>query len=46
MNIIETKRYEALELEGREVWEEFDSFTDLFYFTVGGRLGLLNEGGK
>jgi hypothetical protein len=37
---IETKRYEALELESREVWEEFDTFEDLFFFTVGGRLGL------
>jgi hypothetical protein len=43
---IETKKYEALELESREPWEEFDSFEDLFFFTVGGRLGLLNEGGK
>ena len=43
---IETKRYEALELESREAWEEFDSFADLFYFTVGGRLGLLNGGEK
>jgi hypothetical protein len=37
---IETKKYEALELESREVWEEFDTFEDLFFFTVGGRLGL------
>jgi len=40
---IESKRYEALERESREVWEEFDSFADLFYFTVGGRLGLLDR---
>jgi len=40
---IETKKYEALELESREVWEEFDSFENLFFFTVGGRLGLNNE---
>jgi hypothetical protein len=39
---IETKKYEALELESREVWEEFDTFEDLFFFTVGGRLGLHN----
>jgi hypothetical protein len=37
---IETKKYEALELESREPWEEFDTFEDLFSFTVGGRLGL------
>jgi hypothetical protein len=37
---IETKKYEALELESREVWEECDTFEDLFFFTVGGRLGL------
>jgi len=43
---IETKKYEALELESREPWEEFNSFEDLFFFTVGGRLGLLDEGGK
>jgi hypothetical protein len=41
---IETKRYEALELESREPWEEFNSFEDLFFFTVGGRLGLFDEG--
>ena len=41
---IETKKYEALELESREPWEEFNSFEDLFFFTVGGRLGLLEEG--
>jgi len=39
---IETEKYEALELESREAWEEFDSFDDLFLFTVGGRLGLNN----
>jgi hypothetical protein len=39
---IETKKYEALELESREIWEEFDTFEDLFFFTVGGRLGLHN----
>jgi len=37
---ITTKKYEALELESREIWEEFDTFEDLFFFTVGGRLGL------
>jgi hypothetical protein len=37
---IETKKYEALELESREAWEEFDTFEDLFSFIVGGRLGL------
>jgi len=41
---IETKRYEALELESRELWEEFNSFEDLFFFTVGGRLGLFDKG--
>jgi hypothetical protein len=40
---IETKKYEVLELETREVWEQFDSFEDLFFFTVGGRLGLLED---
>ena len=40
---IETKKYEALELESREPWEEFDTFEGLFYFTVGGRLGLLDH---
>ena len=43
---IETKKYEALELESRQPWEEFDTFEGLFYFTVGGRLGLLDGGGK
>jgi hypothetical protein len=37
---IQTKKYEALELESREAWEECDTFEDLFSFTVGGRLGL------
>jgi hypothetical protein len=37
---IQTKKYEALELESREVWEECNTFEDLFLFTVGGRLGL------
>jgi hypothetical protein len=41
---IETKKYEVLELESREIWEQFDTFEDLFYFTVGGRLGLLEDG--
>ena len=41
---IETKKYEALERESREVWEECDTFADLFFFTVGGRLGLFNTG--
>jgi hypothetical protein len=40
---IETKKYEVLELESREIWEQFDNFEDLFFFTVGGRLGL-NDG--
>ena len=40
---ITTKKYEALELESREIWEEFDTFEDLFFFTVGGRLGLNNN---
>jgi hypothetical protein len=40
---IETKKYEALELESREVWEECDTFENLFFFTVGGRLGLMND---
>jgi len=40
---IETKKYEALELESREPWEEFTSFEDLFFFTVGGRLGLIDD---
>jgi len=40
---IETKKYEALELESREIWEEFDTFENLFLFTVGGRLGLNND---
>jgi len=37
---IETKKYEVLEFTSRELMEEFDSFEDLFRFTVGGRLGL------
>jgi len=37
---IETQKYEALELETREAWEEFDTFEELFLFTVGARLGL------
>jgi hypothetical protein len=40
---ITTKKYEALELESREVWEECDTFDDLFFFTVGGRLGLNDD---
>ena len=40
---IETKKYEALELESRQTWEDFDTFEGLFYFTVGGRLGLLDN---
>ena len=39
---IETKKYEVLEFSSRELMEEFDTFTDLFRFTVGGRLGLDN----
>jgi hypothetical protein len=38
-----TKKYEALELESREIWEECESFEDLFLFTVGGRLGLTSK---
>jgi hypothetical protein len=37
---IETEKYEVLELESRDVMDEFDTFADLFFFTVGGRLGL------
>jgi hypothetical protein len=40
---IETKRYEMLERESREPWNEFDTFEDLFFYAVGGRLGLLEE---
>jgi hypothetical protein len=40
---IETKKYEALELDTRAEWEEFDTFEELLSFTVGGRLGL-NDG--
>jgi hypothetical protein len=43
---IETKKYEALELESREVWDEFDTFEDLFFTQVGGRLGLLKGNEK
>jgi phytoene dehydrogenase-like protein len=39
---IETEKYEVLELESRDVMDEFDTFADLFSFTVGGRLGLNN----
>ncbi len=39
---IETEKYEALELESREAWEEFDTFDELFCFTVKGRLGMNN----
>jgi hypothetical protein len=42
---IETKKYEALELESREIWEECNTFENLFFFTVGGRLGLHDKGG-
>jgi len=38
-NIV-TKKYEALELETREAWEEFNTFEELFLFCVGGRLGI------
>jgi len=41
---IETMKYEILERESREAMEEFESFEDLFFFTVGGRLGLHQEG--
>ena len=37
---IETKKYEILEFSSCEVMDEFDTFEDLFRFTVGGRLGL------
>jgi hypothetical protein len=40
---IETKKYEALELESREVWDEYDTFEDFFFFIVGGRLGLHSD---
>jgi len=40
---IETKKYEVLEFTSRDLMEEFDSFADLFRFTVGGRLGLLDN---
>ncbi|MCL2211495.1 MAG: SMI1/KNR4 family protein [Treponema sp.] len=44
---IETRKYEVLEFSSRELMEEFDSFADLFRFTVGGRLGLFDgNGGK
>ena len=41
---IETGKYEVLEFTSREVMDEFDTFEDLFRFTVGGRLGLGDEG--
>jgi FeS assembly protein IscX len=41
---IETKRYELLERESREAWQEFDTFEELFLYTVGGRLGMRDEG--
>jgi len=37
---IDTQKYEALERESREAWEQFDTFEELFSATVGGRLGL------
>ena len=37
---IESQKYEVLEFTSRELMEEFDTFADLFRFTVGGRLGL------
>jgi len=40
---IAAKKYEILEIESRELWEEFDTFEDFFFFTVGGRLGLNND---
>ena len=40
---IETKKYEALELESREVWDEYDKFEDFFFYIVGGRLGLHSD---
>jgi len=38
---IETQKYEILEFTSRALMEEFDTFEELFYNTVGGRLGLL-----
>jgi hypothetical protein len=32
-----------LERESREPWNEFDTFEDLFFYAVGGRLGLLED---
>jgi len=40
---IETEKYEALELESRETWEEFDTFDELFASVVGGRLSSVDE---
>jgi len=37
---VTTQKYEALERESRETWEEFDTFEELFSSSVGGRLGL------
>jgi len=39
---IETQKYETLELETHDAWEEFDTFEELFLFTVGGRLTINN----
>ena len=40
---IETTKYEVLEFTSRDLMEEFDTFEDLFFFTVGGRLGLFDD---
>jgi len=37
---IKTQKYEVLERESREAWEQFDTFGELFSSSVGGRLGL------
>ena len=36
----ETKKYEILEFESRDTMDEFSTFEELFFYTVGGRLGL------
>ena len=40
---IENQKYEILEFTSRALMEEFDTFEDLFFHTVGGRLGLNEE---
>ncbi len=37
---IETKKYEVSDEDPSEALEEYDTFAELFYETVGGRLGL------